>query len=368
MDKIVLKPNAQYSDQFAMYSDLVPMANAINELEEGGGGTSPLPTPTLQDDGKYVSVDGGEYALVELPEPTPELPTVTSADEGKVLAVDSEGEWSAVEPTSGGGDEVVIEIDYVNSSSAQTSEVLNSTVIDGYIAQGKSVKVKEYTSSAKTSYRFYDLQFMIAPSGSIDYNQYIFVGHYNILTEHTLMKGYVDTIRTSATGYTRTYNKFTCVGETGSTNTTGVYVPYLSNNGSNNYTSGWNRYGQLNPPSYSSSTYKGLAYAYTVYSDNSNGDGWCAVPYVLHQVSTTYPNRYTANWASINMQINAGKKNGLIAIRYGDYFGYLCKAEAVTANDTTTYHLYFSYFDENNTSHILHLSAPDTSSNFELVT
>lgn len=34
MNKIVLKPNAQYSDQFAMYSDLVPVADAVNELED----------------------------------------------------------------------------------------------------------------------------------------------------------------------------------------------------------------------------------------------------------------------------------------------------------------------------------------------
>lgn len=45
--------------------DATTIAKALENLEEGGGSGSPLPSPTTADNGKVLGVDGGEYALVD---------------------------------------------------------------------------------------------------------------------------------------------------------------------------------------------------------------------------------------------------------------------------------------------------------------
>lgn len=58
----------------------------MDELIEalgGGGGGSDIPTPTVQDDGKILSVAGGEYILAETHGGF--VPNASSSDDGKVL-------------------------------------------------------------------------------------------------------------------------------------------------------------------------------------------------------------------------------------------------------------------------------------------
>lgn len=57
----------------------------MDELIEalgGGGGSSDIPTPTSDDNGKFLGVDNGEYVLQRVAN---ELPTISESDNGKVL-------------------------------------------------------------------------------------------------------------------------------------------------------------------------------------------------------------------------------------------------------------------------------------------
>ena len=51
-----------------------------------------LPTVSSSDNGKVLTVSGGEWTKQALPV---ELPAVTSSDAGKVLTVNAEGQWVA---------------------------------------------------------------------------------------------------------------------------------------------------------------------------------------------------------------------------------------------------------------------------------
>ena len=95
MNKTFNDPNLKYSDQ------LTPLA----QMADFEGGSSDLPTPTVADAGKVLTVDDtGAYELGDVDA----LPAISAGDAGKVLTVnagETAAEWAA---TSGGGGDYVI--------------------------------------------------------------------------------------------------------------------------------------------------------------------------------------------------------------------------------------------------------------------
>ena len=71
--------------------DVTPQSRVEKLLEqvvEGGGSGSSLPSPTTSDNGKVLGVDGGEYKLVNA---RSDIPKTSVANVGKVLGVTANG-------------------------------------------------------------------------------------------------------------------------------------------------------------------------------------------------------------------------------------------------------------------------------------
>lgn len=76
----------------AEVADLVTTPEIIDKLAAllAAGEIAVLPTVTAADNGKVLTVSGGQWAAVL---PTPELPAVTASDNGDVLTV-VDGAWA----------------------------------------------------------------------------------------------------------------------------------------------------------------------------------------------------------------------------------------------------------------------------------
>lgn len=100
----------------------------------GGGGGSDIPTPTVQDDGKILSVAGGEYILAETHGGF--VPNASSSDDGKVLTAiydDKSGNCNAEWVTPLTPTKSMEYNEYPSTSSATYSGMYELTVKSGAV-------------------------------------------------------------------------------------------------------------------------------------------------------------------------------------------------------------------------------------------